>query len=382
MIIDMNASAKSHGLSAAGGRGLLGCVGLVPDFRKGGHLLHPLPTVLFVAAVSVATGGGSYYDMADLAEAEMDWFSQFVEFPRGVPSHDTFRRVLSLLPPEDLSRCCRAYVEGARTCLAGDTVAVDGKVLRGAPDREGRLPCVVSAWASWQSIVVGEARAAEKGSEIAAMPRLVASLPLRGAVVTADAAGCQRAMAEAVVGAGADWVFALKGNQGTMEAEMREALEGEARRRPPDDETVGKGHGRVETRRTWCLGDLKWFADLGRWRGMRSAFMVEARRERGGAVSVERRLYVTSLPPDAKRLSRHARGHWGVENRLHWRLDVVFGEDRCRARWGNAAVNLCLLRHLALNMYRGWRGADMGTARKMRRAMLCREDRRRLVMEA
>lgn len=373
----MNASEKS---SDAGRRGLLAHMSLAEDFRRGGrHLLHPLTTVLFTATVAVATGARSYYEIADFAQAEREWLARFVDFPHGVPSHDTFRRVLSLLPADELGKCCRACAGALRTCLAGDTVAIDGKVIRRAPDPDGRLPCMVSAWSCSQRLVVGEMRAAEKSNEIRAMPELVASLPIRGAVISADAAGCQREMAAAVVGAGADYVFALKGNQGTMEREMREELEAAAASRPPDDETVEKGHGRIETRRTWSVGDLSWFADRGKWRGLRSAFMVEARRERGGGASTERRLYVTSLPPDAKDLSRRARAHWGVENGEHWRLDVVFREDLCRARWCNAAVNLSLIRHAALNMLMASGKAEMSVDRKMKLAALDRKARERMV---
>ena len=244
----MNASGKS---SKAGRPRLLAHLSLAGDFRKGGHLLHPLPTVLFTATVAVTTGARSYYEIADFAAAEREWLAEFVDFPHGVPSHDTFRRVISLLPADELRKCCLACVEALRTCPAGDSVALDGKLIRGAPDPEGRLPCMVSAWSNFQRLVIGEMRAAEKSNEIRAMPELVANLPVRGAVVSADAAGCQREMAAAAVAAGADYVFALKGNQGTMEREMREELEAAAASRPPDDETVEKGHGRVETRRTW-----------------------------------------------------------------------------------------------------------------------------------
>ena len=354
---------------------LLACARRVPDFRVDRRRKHVLAEIIFIAVAAGAADFTSFYEMADFGRARLAWLRENgLELPGGVPSHDTFRRVLSLLDPAALRRCVTAFREELRHSLAGDGVAVDGKCLRRACAAGGRAPCVVSAWAVGARTVVGEAMVPEKAGEITAMPALIRRLPIRGAVVTADAAGCQREVARAVAESRADYVLALKGNQGTMEEEMRALLEDIAAREPRGHASAAdKGHGRLETRRLWMTTDLGWYADKPKWRNLRSAAMVECERTKGGETTVERRLFISSLDAAPDRMMAYVRGHWGVENSLHWTLDVTFGEDQSRARWRNAPQNLAALRRLAVSRLLACGDPDMSVRRKTKMAALSTE---------
>ena len=263
---------------------LLACARLVPDFRVDRRRRHILAEIIFIAVAAQMCGMASFYEMADFGRAREAWLrGNGLELPGGIPSHDTFRRVLSILDPAALRRCLAAFLEKFRPCLAGDVAALDGKSLRRACAAGGRTPCVVSAWAVAARMAFGEQLVPEKTNEITALPKLIARLPIRGAVVTVDAAGCQREVARAVIEAGADYVLALKGNQGTMEEEMGELLRDVAAREPRGHaSSADKGHGRLETRRIWTAADLGWFADRGKWRRLRSARPRGVRADGGG----------------------------------------------------------------------------------------------------
>lgn len=253
---------------------------------------------------------------------------------------------------------------------AGQVIAVDGKTVRRSHDRlAGRGPLhLVSAWATGSGVALGQLRVADHANEIVALPQLLESLVLDGAIVTIDAIGCQTAVAQAIVAGRADYVLALKGNQPAT-AEAVTTLFAAARATGFDHlahtaaETVEKGHGRLETRRCWAVSDLDFLADLdptGRWPGLRSVVLVEAERRVGPATSREARYYLSSLPGDAARLNAVVRAHWAIENQLHWVLDIAFREDESRVRRGGAAQNLAVLRRLALNLLRRERSATVG----------------------
>ena len=376
MILDMNASEKSAGAPPLPRLPrLLACARRVPDFRVNRRRRHVLAEVIFIAVAAGAANFTSFYEMADFGRARVAWLRENgLELPGGIPSHDTFRRLLSLLDPAALRRCAEAFREEFRHSLAGDGVAVDGKCQRRACPAGGRAPCVVSAWAVSARAAVGEAMVPGKTNETAAMPALIRRLPIRGAVVTADAAGCQREVARAVVEARADYVLALKGNQGTMEEEMGALLADVAAREPEGHAgSLDKGHGRIERRRLWMATDLGWYADRRKWCKLRSAAMVECERTAGGATTAERRLFISSLlvPPD--RMLAYVRGHWGVENSLHWVLDMTFGEDLSRARWRNAPENLAVLRRIAVGRLMACGDPKMSVRRKAKLAAVSTE---------
>jgi predicted transposase YbfD/YdcC len=254
------------------------------------------------------------------------------------------------------------WVRAICPALAGGVVAIDGKALRHALDQGASIPYIVSAWASENGLVLGQVKVDDKSNEITAIPELLRMLELKGCIVTIDAMGCQKEIAAQIVDKGAHYVLALKGNHPTAHQEMVDFFADAvppcatepAKSVPPNTmdffQTLEKDHGRIETRRYWQSTDVHWFEDKKQWKQLRSVGMVESIRCVKGKNSIERRYYFSSLPLDAKTFAKAARGHWGVENPLHWTLDVTFGEDRSRARTKNAAQNLATLRRIALNL--------------------------------
>jgi predicted transposase YbfD/YdcC len=324
----------------------------LPDPRINRTRRHELIDILVIGICTLLCGGETFNDMEDMGYAKEDWFRTFLNLPNGIPSHDTFNRVFAALQPGLFLEVFLRWTEGLRQVVDEEIVAMDGKALRRAA-KGGSIPYIVSAWAVRNGLVLGQLRVAEKSNEITAVPELLRVLELAGCIVTVDAMGCQRQIAREVIEADADYVLALKGNQETVHEEVKTFLD-DAIRNTPDvldyHETVEKGHGRIETRRYWQSDQIAWFADRHRWQGLRSVGVVESVRDSKGIVQTERRYFLASLPRGATRFARAVRSHWGVENQLHWVLDVQFGEDQSRARTGFAAENLATLRRLALNL--------------------------------
>jgi predicted transposase YbfD/YdcC len=274
----------------------------------------------------------------------------------GIPSHDTFGRVFSLISPAAFQERFRAWVESVREVYEGEEiVAIDGKSLRRSHNRKRGLGPLhmVSAWAVNSRIVLGQRATEAKSNEITAIPELLDTLMLRGCIVTIDAMGCQKAIAEKIVAQGGDYVLALKGNQGALAEQVEEAfIDADTRNYEGLDsdyyETVERGHGRRETRRYWTLGQLDGIDQKEQWEKLNVVGMVQSIREQGGHTSSEYRYYIGSIGNDAQRFAKAVRGHWGVENDLHWSLDISFREDESRIRERQAAENFTVLRHIAL----------------------------------
>lgn len=338
----------------------------MPDPRVNRTKDHDLSDILVIAVCTLLCGGESFNDMEDFGLAKRDWFATFLALRNGIPSHDTFNRVFAALAPAAFLDCFLRWTQSVRQAIPQEIVALDGKALRRALNQDQNVKYIVSAWAEGNGLVLGQLKVADKSNEITAVPELLRVLELSGCIVTVDAMGCQKKIATGIVEADADYVLALKGNQETVHEEVKTFLdETLAEKQGPrlpgarlssaaatlaSWETVEKDHGRLEIRRYYQSTDLDWFADLEKWEGLRSVGMVEAIREIGGKKTLERRYYLSSLPLDAPLFARAVRGHWGVENKLHWVLDVCFREDQSRARAGYAAENLATLRRLALNL--------------------------------
>jgi len=327
----------------------------VPDPRMDRRKLHFLSDVLTIAICALLCGADSFEDMEVFGEAKQDWLGTFLELPHGIPSHDTFNRVFAALDPQAFLDCFMRWTQSLRSAVDQEIVALDGKALRRAIGRGECPKVVVSAWAADNGLVLGQLKVSDKSNEITAVPRLLRALELAGCIVTLDAMGCQKQIAREIREADADYVLALKGNQGQAYAEVKSYLDDALVRNAPEldfVEAVDKGHGRLEVRRCWQSGELGWFADRADWEGLQSVGVVEAVREINGQRTVERRYYLSSLSVGARRLTRAVRSHWCIENQLHWVLDVNFGEDQSRARSGHAAENLATLRRWALNLVR------------------------------
>lgn len=313
---------------------------------------HELVDILVISICTLLCGGESFNDMEDFGRAKEEWLRTFLALPNGIPAHDTFNRVLAALDPERFLECFMTWTQSLRQTVSEEIVAMDGKALRRAI-QTGGVPYMVNAWAVRNGLVLGQLRVDEKSNEITAIPPLLRALDLAGCIVTLDAMGCQKNIAREIIEADAEYVLALKGNHATVHAEVRTYLDDAILHAPGElayAETVEKNHGRIETRRYWQSERLAWFADRAQWEGLRSVGVVEALREIKGQVQTERRYYLSSLALDAPRFARAVRAHWGIENQLHWVLDVQFGEDQSRARSGHAAENLATLRRLALNL--------------------------------
>jgi len=353
----------------------------LPDPRISRTRDHDLIDVLVIAVCTLLCGGETFNDMADFGRAKLDWFRTFLSLRNGIPSHDTFNRVFAALDPKGFLECFLKWTESLRRAIPQEIVALDGKALRRALAGDQSIQYIVSAWAEGNGLALGQLKVADKSNEITAVPELLRVLELAGCIVTLDAMGCQKKIAKEIIAADADYVLALKGNQEKVHEEVRSfldaTLEEKNRKRPtgaevPKEaqnlkvlETVEKDHGRMETRRYYQSDCLDWFADKEKWEGLKSVGMVESVRVVKGKTTVERRYFLSSLPLGVETFARAVRSHWGVENKLHWVLDVCFREDQSRAREGHAAENLATLRRLALNLLKREKTKKRGIRGKM-----------------
>lgn len=336
---------------------------------------HLLVDILVIAICAVICGAESWEEIAEFGRAKREWFGGFLTLPNGIASHDTFRRVFLLLKAEEFEQTFLEWVRAAVKLSQGAVVNIDGKELGGthaAGKKEGLR--LVSAWAAQQSVVLGQVRTAEKSNEITAIPELLAVLELAGAIVTIDAMGCQKAIAAQIRVQNADYVLALKGNHEYLHKEIVDYFGWAERQKWQEIEvstahSLEKGHGRIEERRVFATEDIDWITEKAKWSGLRSIIMVEAEREIiGGRKSLERRYFISSMAADAEKIGTAVRGHWAIENQLHWSLDVSFNEDACRTRTGNAAENLAVVRHIGLNLLKQEKTCKMGLKGKRLKA--------------
>jgi predicted transposase YbfD/YdcC len=318
---------------------------------------HKLVDIIVITLCAVIAGADDWVEIAAFGKAKEQWFKTFLELPGGIPSHDTFGRVFSLINPEEFGKCFVSWIRSAFPLGESDVVAIDGKTARRSHDRiNGKSAIhVVSAWAVRNRLILGQVKTDDKSNEINAIPELLKTLDIKGCVVTTDAMGCQKEIVRQIVDQGADYVLSLKGNQGNLHKEV-ELFFQDAKKDGYKDvtrethTTVDGGHGRVETRTYTVTADVDWFEEKSKWKKLTTFGMVESTREIGDQTTHETRYYISSLPCDAKRFAEAARDHWGVENSLHWCLDISFGEDDSRVRSGHAPANLAIIRRFALSL--------------------------------
>ena len=357
---------------------------IITDPRVNRTKDHALIDILVIAICGLLCRAETFNDLADFGNAKHDWFKTFLELPNGIPSHDTFNRVFSALDPKEFLEAFLNWTQSLRQAVPDEIVAMDGKALRRALTADKNPKYIVSAWAEENGLVLGQLKVDEKSNEITAVPQLLRVLELSGCIVTLDAMGCQKNIAKEIKEADAEYVLSLNGNQDTIHREVKEFLDDalvESKTwRPPGAQpevqapllatkkVVEKDHGRLETREYFQSAELDWLADRSKWEGLKTVGMVQATREINGKISTERRYFLSSLPLDIDRFARAVRSHWGIENKLHWVLDVHMGEDQSRARSGYAAENLATLRRLALNLLKSERTKKRGIRGKQNNA--------------
>lgn len=350
----------------------------LPDPRVERTKLHALLDILVMALGTLICGGEGWEDMTEFGQAKEAFLREQLglALPNGIPSPDTFRRVFARLDPDAFTQCFTAWVATLRRQTKGEVISIDGKTLRHSFDTEaGQAPIhVISAWASRNRLVLGQVKVDEKSNEIPAIPALLALLDLRGCTVTIDALGCQKEIARRIITQGGEYVLSLKGNQGTLHADVAEFFD-DARQRAfagvahQYTETVEKDHGRIERRRYWLVEEIEWLRERhADWVGLRSISMIERIRQVGESVTSEINYTINSLTGAVSKLARAARSHWGIENRVHHVLDVTFDEDDCRIRKENAPQNLATARHVALNLLRQDKTSRRGIQGRVRRA--------------
>lgn len=344
------------------------CFAELEDPRED-NVRHDLHEILVIAFCAMLCGAEDCSDIALFGRAKREFLRQFLHLRHGIPSHDTFSRVFRLLDPMQFQACFLRFMEDFAEA-AREVIAIDGKTLRRSFDRaSGKSPLhLVSAWAAGSRLVLGQVATEEKSNEITAVPKLLEMISLKGAIVTTDALNCQRAIAAQVIAQGGDYVLALKGNQGTLHDDVRRFLDDPAHASElTESREVDGGHGRIETREAFVSTKIGWLQEQHRWPGLAAIGKVSRRREVNGSISRETAYYLLSTALSPARFGEVVRAHWGIENGLHWVLDVMMNEDQSRSRKDNGPQNLALLRRWALNACKleGSKGSMKG---KLKRA--------------
>jgi predicted transposase YbfD/YdcC len=346
----------------------------VEDPRIDRHKQHKLIDVLVIAICALLCGANDWVAVETFGKAKQEWFHEFLELPNGIPSHDTFGRVFALLSPDQLQGSFLSWIQAVAQVTAGQVVAIDGKTLRRSYNRRSAKAAIhmVSAWATQNRLVLGQLKTEEKSNEITAIPDLLKVLEVQGCIVTIDAMGCQKAIAKQSVDQGAEYVLALKANQGTLYPAVERLFQTADSTTSEDSsltyyETEEPQHGRVEIRRHWTAPAPAELA-TGAWAKLRCVGRVEAERHVQGAGTIEQRYYIASIASDARQLAQAVRAHWEIENCVHWVVDVAFREDDSRVRIGQAPENLAVRRHLALNLLRQDKSTKLGIYNKRLKA--------------
>lgn len=354
---------------------LFACFTELTDPRAKTHSSrHLMIDILMLTIIAVICGADSWVAVERFGHAKYEWLKGFLALPNGIPSHDIIGDFFSRLNPQQLQECFLKWINLLFDFSGGEIIAVDGKTLCHSYDTANNRPAIhmVSAWACRNNLVLGQFKTDEKSNEITAIPELLKLLDLQGNIVTIDAMGCQKKIAKQIIEQGGDYIFNLKDNQPTLYADVRLFIESYVDERKlgktvfDKHEVVDGDHGRIETRRYWVTEEIEWLQQKKEWSGLTSIGMVEYESiEKATAkIEVERRYFISSLKAKAEPFAQAARMHWGVENGLHWCLDVGFNEDACRVRKDYAPENFAVIRHIALNLLKNEKTVKVGIKNK------------------
>lgn len=367
--------ARSRNTQQADGKCIIDYFAELPDPRKKVNRQHKLLDVVVITVCAAICGADEWTEVEDFGCGREEWFRQFLDLPNGIPSHDTFGRVFSLLDPQAFQTCLFNWVKAAFKIEDAQVIAIDGKTARRSGDGKlGKKALhMVSAWATANHVVLGQVKTEEKSNEITAIPELLALLNIKDCTVTIDAMGCQKNIARMIIDGGGHYIFGLKGNQSGLLEEAKK-LFSEVGDEKFDDvrqryrKTIDRGHGRREVREHLVIEDLMPTKRGKDWPGLRCFGRVTSERTADGKTGTEERYYVTSLPCNAKVFAESVRAHWGIENSLHWCLDVAFNEDDSRIRIGNAQENMGILRRFTMGLLKNEKTHKRGIKNKRKMA--------------
>ena len=326
--------------------------------------------ILIIAICGVICGADSWVEIEMYGKSKLEWLKTFLRLPNGIPSHDTFGRVFAKLNPEEFEKSFLEWVKAIHELTEGQVIAIDGKQLRGSQDGpEGKAAIyMVSAWATENQLVLGQRKVDDKSNEITAVPQLLKMLDVHGCIVTLDAISTQTKIAKTIIEQGGDYILAVKENQGNLYEDIHDLFAEDQKYDFKDApysyaKTVNKDHGRIEIRQCWTISDPEYLAnirDLNRWADIQSLVMILSERRIGDESEIQDRYYITSLDSNAEKILRAKRSYWGIENRLHWVLDIAFNEDRSRVRKDHAPQNFAVIRHMALNLLKQEHSVKVG----------------------
>lgn len=316
------------------------------------NIRHQLYDMLMIALCATISGADSWTQVSEYGRSKLAWFKEFLELPNAIPSHDTFGRLFARLDPKGFQTFFSRWVRDIADSLQGTTVPIDGKTLRGSHDRiNGKSPAhMVSAWASDIRLVLGQLKTNDKSNEITAIPELIKTLALEGAIITIDAMGCQKKITHTIIEEKADYVIQVKENQKRLYEDIALFFQDDANGCHQSFDTIDGDHGRIEVRQYFTTSDIDWIADKHLWAGLKTIAKVVRQRDVNGKTSTETAYFISSLENHAPTIAKSIRAHWGIENDLHWCLDMAFREDHCRVRKDHAPENFGILRHMAINL--------------------------------
>ena len=339
---------------------LVECFENLTDPRNISDISHKLNDIIVITILGILCGANGFNEIETFGKSKETWLRNFLELPNGIPSHDTFNRVLSALNTIEFHECFIEWVSTLYEKISREIISVDGKTARRTKGKSNKQKAihVVSAWANKNKLVLGQIKVDDKSNEITAIPELLKTLDINGCIITIDAMGTQTEIAKTIVNAGAEYVLALKENQKTLhddvELYFKEEVLTKTKKELTENEiyckTIEKDHGRIEKRQYYMVKDISWIDNKDKWLNLSAIGMVVSEKQENNVTTTSERFYIMSEIQDVEEFSKAVRGHWGIETSLHWCLDVGFREDESRARKDNSAENLNIIRHMTLNM--------------------------------